>query len=131
MRSTTLRYVALAAWMALGTAGLDLPAAEPAGTLPPASERKDLSFEKDIHPIFVKSCAGCHGEKKQADGIRLDSLASALKSNKIVPGKSAESKLVHVTARLKKPSMPPKGKGDPLTAEQVGLIRAWIDQGAR
>ena len=27
--------------------------------------------------------------------------------------------------------MPPEGEGQPLTAEQVGLIRAWIDQGAK
>ena len=26
--------------------------------------------------------------------------------------------------------MPPEGKGPPLSAEQVGLLRAWIDQGA-
>jgi hypothetical protein len=26
--------------------------------------------------------------------------------------------------------MPPVGKGDPLTPRQVGLLRAWIDQGA-
>jgi hypothetical protein len=27
--------------------------------------------------------------------------------------------------------MPPDGKGEPLTKEQVGLVRAWIDQGAK
>jgi hypothetical protein len=27
--------------------------------------------------------------------------------------------------------MPPIDKGKPLTAEQVGLVRAWIDQGAK
>jgi hypothetical protein len=66
----------------------------------------------------------------------LDSLAAALKGGEngecIVPKDSAKSTLVHAIARLdEEEAMPPKGKGDPLTKEQIGLIRAWIDQGAK
>ncbi len=104
--------------------------------LPPASKKTGLTFAKDIKPIFDKSCSDCHGEKKQKGKLRLDTLANALKASEngksIVPGKSADSALVKAVARqVEDDAMPPEGKGKPLTAEQVGLIRAWIDQGAK
>ena len=50
----------------------------------------------------------------------------------VEPGASAKSKLVHAVSRLDEDSaMPPEDKGAPLTKEQVGLVRAWIDQGAK
>lgn len=104
--------------------------------LPPASDKKDITFAKDIKPIFEKSCFKCHGEEKQKGELRLDSAEAALKGGEngpnIIKGKSAESTLVHAVARLDEDAaMPPDGKGDPLTKEQIGLIRAWIDQGAK
>lgn len=49
----------------------------------------------------------------------------------IVPGKSAESRLVHLIAGLDEETglMPPDGMGTPLTSAEIGLVRAWIDQG--
>ena len=104
--------------------------------LPPASKKTGLTFDKDIKPIFEKSCVECHGEKKSKGKLKLDTLANALKASEngksIVPGKSADSSLVKAIARLvEDDAMPPEGKGKPLTAEQIGLIRAWIDQGAK
>jgi hypothetical protein len=70
----------------------------------------------------------------------LDTLENVLKGaagEKVVqPGKSAESVLVHNVARLGEEDMwmpPPdnKDKIPPLTREQIGLIRAWVDQGAK
>jgi hypothetical protein len=65
----------------------------------------------------------------------LDNRDSALKGGDngidIVPGDSAKSPLVFYVARLVEDlEMPPPGKGDPLTRKEVGLLRAWIDQGA-
>ena len=76
----------------------------------------------------------CHGAEKQKGGFRLDVKDLALKGGdnyapNIRPGKSAESPLIHFVAGLD-PDMKMPGKGDPLTAEQIGLLRAWIDQGA-
>lgn len=104
--------------------------------LPPPSTKTGLSYEKDIQPLFEKSCFKCHGPEKQKAKLRVDSLAAALKGGEsgemIKKGKSAESSLVHSIARLDEDTaMPPEGKGDPLTKEQIGLVRAWIDQGAR
>jgi hypothetical protein len=49
----------------------------------------------------------------------------------IIPGDSTNSPLVHYVSRLDADmAMPPEGKGDPLTVEQIALLRAWIDQGA-
>ena len=104
--------------------------------LPPASSKKDLTFAKDIQPIFQKSCVKCHGPEKQKAKLRLDTLEATLKGGEngdcISKGNSAKSTLVHTIARLDPDAaMPPDGKGDPLTKEQVGLVRAWIDQGAK
>ena len=105
--------------------------------LPPASDKKDLTYEKDIKPIFEKSCFKCHGPEKQKSKLRLDSAEAALKGGEngpdIIKGKSAESPLVHSVARVldEDENMPPEGKGEPLSKEQVGLIRGWIDQGAK
>jgi hypothetical protein len=104
--------------------------------LPPPSTKKDLTYAKDIKPLFEKSCFKCHGTEKQKGKLRLDSLEAVKKGGEdgevIVVGKSEKSPLVHAVAALDPDmTMPPEGKGDPLTKEQVGLIRAWIDQGAK
>ena len=104
--------------------------------LPPAAKTEGVTFAKDIKPIFDKSCIKCHGEEKQKAKLRLDTLEWTLKGadgeDVVNKGKSAESELVHSVARVNEDeAMPPEGKGDPLTKEQVGLIRAWIDQGAK
>ena len=43
--------------------------------------------------------------------------------------KSGGSPLIHFVAGLDEDMRMPQ-KGEPLTAEQIGLLRAWIDQGA-
>ena len=104
--------------------------------LPPASKKAGVTFDKDIKPIFEKACFECHGPMKQKGKLRLDSLAATLKGGEngkaVVAGKSADSSLVKAVARVvEDDAMPPEGKGKPLTNEQIGLIRAWIDQGAK
>ena len=108
--------------------------------LPPASSQKGVTYTKDIKPIFDKSCVKCHGAEKPKAKLRLDSLEGALKGGEdgkvIEPGNSAKSMLVHNVARIGEDDtwMPPpdnKAKIPPLTPEQIGLIRAWIDQGAK
>jgi hypothetical protein len=104
--------------------------------LPPAAKKEGLTFEKDIRPLFEKSCFKCHGPEKKKGDLRLDSLEATLKGGEngpnVVKGDGAKSTLVQSVARLTEDeAMPPEGKGDPWTKEQVGLVRAWIDQGAR
>lgn len=104
--------------------------------LPLASKQAGVTFDKDIKPLFEKSCFKCHGAEKQKGGFRADTLAAVLKGGdnapNLVQGDSAKSSLVYAVARLNEDdAMPPEGKGEPLTKEQVGLVRAWIDQGAK
>jgi hypothetical protein len=108
--------------------------------LPPAATKTGVTYATDIKPIFEKSCVKCHSGEKAKAKLHLDSLAGALKGNKdgkvIEPGNSTKSPLVVSVACIgdEEEWMPPKNnkaKIAPLTAEQVGLIRAWIDQGAK
>lgn len=113
-------------WVAiLSAAAADLP--------PPAS--RPVDFKGDVQALFAERCYSCHSVEKQKGGLRLDRKADALAggdSGKVIlPGKSAESVLIHNVAGLDPDNqMPPKGKGEPLTAGQIGLLRAWIDAGA-
>ncbi len=105
--------------------------------LPPAAKQAGVTYDKDIKPVFEKSCFKCHGPEKQKGKLRLDSLLAAIKGGEnapdIVVKDSAKSPLIWSVARIgdEDDAMPPKGKGEPLTSEQVALIRAWIDQGAK
>ena len=108
--------------------------------LPPTSDKTGLIYATDIKPILDKSCIKCHGTEKPKARLRLDSLEGALKGGEdgkvILAGDSAGSMLVHNVAHAGKPDEympPPRNKANipPLTKEQIGLIRAWIDQGAK
>jgi mono/diheme cytochrome c family protein len=106
--------------------------------LPPPADQKDVTYAKVIRPLFERSCFKCHGEEKQKGKLRLDSLEAVLKGadgdQVIIPGKSSKSKLVQAVAHATEDEdewMPPPDKAKELTPEEVGLIRAWIDQGAK
>ena len=129
----------------LATAGWSVMAAEKkldiskidVSKLPPPADKKGVTYAKDIRPIFEASCFRCHGEEKQKGDLRLDSLQAVLKGGEdgkvVEPGNSAKSVLVHNVSRIGDEDnwMPPTDKGDPLSKDQIGLIRAWIDQGAK
>jgi cytochrome c553 len=91
-----------------------------------------LQFEKDIAPILQQACGKCHLGDMAMGKLKLDSPADILRGGAsgpaIVAGKSADSLLVKRILGLTDAPRMPMG-GDPLPAEQVKLIRAWIDQG--
>ena len=101
--------------------------------LPPAATGQKIDFVKDIQPIFAQSCYACHGPKRQESQVRWDNKEIALQGGErgadIIPGKSAESRLIHFVGGLDPDLIMPQ-KGTPLTSAQIGLLRAWIDQGA-
>ncbi len=101
-------------------------------SLPPAASRP-VDFAKDIQPIFAQNCYGCHGPKRQESQVRWDNKEIALQGGErgpdIIPGKSAESRMIHLVGGLEPDLIMPL-KGTLLTPAQVGLLRAWIDQGA-
>ena len=122
-RQLTLSSLLMSAGMAWAIDVEELP--------PPA--KHEVNFEKEILPIFKKHCVKCHGPDKQKSDYRIDVKARAFEGGEmgeaIIPGKSTESPLVHFMSGLDEETvMPPKGEllGDKV----VGLVRAWIDQGA-
>ncbi|MBX6316193.1 MAG: DUF1549 domain-containing protein, partial [Isosphaeraceae bacterium] len=92
-----------------------------------------IDFARQVRPILARNCYECHGPEKQKSGLRLDRKAEALKGGDsgvvIEPGKAEESELIaRVTSDEPAEVMPPKGRR--LSDKEVGLLRAWIDQGA-
>jgi mono/diheme cytochrome c family protein len=137
-KSIKLTTVALTATFGLAIAA---SAQNTAGNLPPASTKEGVTYATDIKAILDASCAKCHGAEKPKARLRLDSLEGALKGGKdgkvVTAGDSANSLIVKAVAHLTADHdqwMPPlhnRANIEPLTAEQIGLIRAWIDQGAK
>jgi mono/diheme cytochrome c family protein len=108
--------------------------------LPPAATKTGVTYATDIKPIFDATCVKCHDSTKPKQGAKLslDTLEGALKGDRdgkvITPGDSAHSDLVLSVAHVGDDPMlfMPKGKNTKkLTDDQIGLIRAWIDQGAK
>jgi hypothetical protein len=138
MNKTLILAIAAAASLVIFSAGAD-ENFDPT-KLPPASTATGVTYDKDIKPIFEKSCTKCHSGEKPKGKLHLDTLDGILKGGKdgaaIKPGNSGQSPLVYAVAHIgdEDDFMPPlKNKANigPLTKEQVGLIRAWIDQGAK
>jgi mono/diheme cytochrome c family protein len=100
--------------------------------LPPPADHQ-VDFSSEIKPIFEASCVKCHGRGKDKGGLRIDTRETLLKGGDsgpvVVPGKSADSLLIALVQGFDPDSVMPK-KGSRLTPEQIGLLCAWIDQGA-
>ena len=101
-----------------------------------------VDFEKQLLPVLQKKCMECHkapvvenGKKKEPKAdLRLDAAWAILKGSEngpiLKPGDSAKSGIYHVVTLPKDDDdfMPPKG--DPMTPEEVKLLKEWIDGGA-
>ncbi len=102
-----------------------------------ATAEERVEFNRDIRPILTKHCTACHGGVKEAGEIsfiyREKALAPA-ESGKIpiVPGKPAESEMLHRLRSSDPDEVMPKPKhGPPLPAAEIALIERWISQGAQ
>jgi hypothetical protein len=93
-----------------------------------------VDFATQIQPILEDRCMDCHDTETRKGGVALDHFYGAQQpadsGEKILtPGKASDSLMVRlITSQDPKHRMPPKG--DPLTPDQISLIRSWIDQGA-
>ena len=103
-----------------------------------AVAEEKVDFEKDVLPILEGACFKCHSAqaKKVKGEIRLDDVAAirakSRTNNLVFPRKPEKSLLVKVISLPEGDDevMPPPDKAKPLAAEQVALIRKWIEQGA-
>ena len=92
-----------------------------------ARAAEPVDFAHDVLPILKARCAKCHTNGKYEGDLSLDTRESLLRSEVVVPGRSDESTLIErVAADDPDLRMPPEG--DPLTAEQIAVLRTWIDQ---
>ncbi|MGA2245606.1 MAG: c-type cytochrome domain-containing protein [Verrucomicrobiota bacterium] len=136
IKTTRLTLAALAT-----AAGFAVQASADDVKLPPASTRTGLTYDADIKAVFDSSCVKCHSGDRPKARLHMDTLAGVLKGTKegpiVTPGDSANSFIVKAIAHATSDHdswMPPlnnKPGIKPLTPEQIGLIRAWIDQGAK
>src|ERR1700733_15258612 len=87
-----------------------------------------VDFAKDVLPILRQNCVPCHGPTQQTSGLRLDRKSVVIGRRGVVPGSSENSFLFHrISGNAYGMQMPPTG---PLHAEQIEIIKSWIDQGA-
>lgn len=108
--------------------------------LPPPASKTGLVYDKDVKPLLEKSCLKCHGGDRPKSKYRIDTLEALVKGGvsgeaAVQPGSSEKSPLIHfVAGAVEDMEMPPldtRDKYPALTKEQIGLLRAWIDQGAK
>ncbi|EMI17019.1 protein containing DUF1549 [Rhodopirellula maiorica SM1] len=100
------------------------------------SADKPVDFNRDIRSILFGRCVACHGpdEDQRAAGLRLDTEAGSREDLggyvAIKPGDPDDSELIErLTTDDDEMRMPPKGKGKPLSKDEIDLIRRWIEQG--
>jgi hypothetical protein len=139
MNLTKLTLAALATSFSLAASAQD--AAPAAAPLPPASTKTGVTYATDIKPILDANCVKCHSGDKPKAHLHLDTLDGVLKGNKWGPilksGDAANSLVVKAVAHQLKdkdgwmPPMPNKAGAKTLTPEQIGLVMAWINQGAK
>src|SRR5215212_1740567 len=94
----------------------------------------DVDYATQVAPIFKKYCVGCHNPADREGELSLDQYQAAMKGGEdgavIVPGKSSESRMVLALTGKVDPRMPPEDEAQP-TAEEIAMIAAWIDTGAK
>jgi WD40 repeat protein len=119
------------------------PVAKPAASAPQPiavkvpTRKEPVSYAREISEILDNKCVGCHSSALTESRLNLEDVAGMLKGGKrgpaMVPGKADESRLFLMAAHRVEPPMPPKDKpvNRPMTPEELGLLKLWIDAGAR
>ena len=104
----------------------------PISTHGAVQSQPDPEFNRDILPIFQRECVGCHSSALKMGGLVLESYQDLMKGGEqgtsLVPGHADQSLLVRMLEGTAEPQMPLNGE---LPAEQIQLVRAWIDASAR
>ena len=97
-----------------------------------------IDFASQIRPILSDNCFFCHGPdaNHREGGLRLDQAGAAFGEGDsgepaIVPGKPDESELLQrILSNDPDLQMPKPESGKQLEAEEIELIRRWIEEGA-
>lgn len=89
-------------------------------------------FQNQVLPILISKCsqAGCHNTQSHQDGIILVDYQSVMATGKVKANKPNDSKLYKVLLETGDDRMP-EPPNAPLTADQINIIKKWIEQGAK
>jgi hypothetical protein len=99
-----------------------------------------ISYQQDVHPIFVNKCIACHtppnGEGYRRSGLDLKSYEALMEGSifgpAIVPGNSRKSPLnILVEGRAGDLSREMKMRHLPMTEHEIEVLHLWVEQGAR
>ncbi len=112
--------------------GAAFATAAPQRPAPPANAAEIEFFEKNVRPVLVQQCGGCHGAKLQQSGFRVDSRSAIMKGTDagkigLIPGNPDASLLMQVLRHTGPVKMPPAGK---LPDATLAAIEQWIRNGA-
>lgn len=91
-----------------------------------------VSFGRDVAPILIESCSGCHLDTRRVRGnLNMGSFASLLRGgdsgNPFVRGAPVESTLVKRLRGINSEVMPPRKK---LPEKKIKIVEKWIAEGA-
>lgn len=87
-------------------------------------------FAKVVYPILHRSCMECHGPKKQEGGLRLDQWQSVADSGVVDAGAPDDSELIRRVSLPRNHAEIMPAIGEPLSADQISILRQWIKNGA-
>ncbi len=117
-----------------------VPAGTPAGEQQPAvavvqaTGKEDVLFSRDIGPVLVASCIGCHGDLQPRAGLGLDTFARMLRGGEsgapITPGNPTGSLIMRKLRGTSTGNRMPQGK-PPLSDETIAIFEKWIAGGAK
>jgi mono/diheme cytochrome c family protein len=114
--------------------GQPQPAATPMATVQIATGKETISFAKDIAPVLVANCTGCHGAMRPRNNFSLLTMENLLKGGDrgepILPGKPADSLLVKKLKGTADGARMPMGR-TPLDDDTMAKIEKWIEEGAK
>src|SRR5262245_58833885 len=137
--ATSWAVLALTRALPVGPAPGKPAAAQQAPPVQTPKNAQAIDFAHQIKPLLERSCAACHSGEKPRGLFRIDSRDAILKGGAsgaapVVPGHSEKSPLIdYVSSQVPDSEMPPgavRERFPGLTADEVALLRAWIDQGA-
>ena len=93
-----------------------------------SSVSAEVDFESEVAPIFEARCLSCHNQADAEGDFILETRSAAFDHpDALLPGDATQSYLIEMISG-DVPEMPEEG--DPLTREEVSVIKQWINEGA-
>src|SRR5258708_37831980 len=92
----------------------------------------EVDYVKQIKPIFAARCYACHSALRKKSGLRLDTAALLIEGGDsgaaVEPCHADDSMLITMLTGESGTRMPPEGEGEALHADQIDLIKQWINE---